>query len=413
MFRKGINSVLLILLALAVIFISTSCEKLKVSKLEADDFTSDFDQGNIRNVTKIGENEFNLEIDPKEEFGEDRPQWYHFKIRQNAKDQTVTFHITNARVRTSGATPRPVYSYDQTSWKRIADISASEGVLTFTHIFTEDTVWIARNFPYSYTLLQTHMDAWDDNTNVGRETLYTTSHFDGLKVELLTITDSSVPEQRKKVIWIIAREHPGEVGGCWPLKGMIDLLTSDANNAKAFLGNYIFKIVPMMNPDAVYVGKGYYSVNGINFEENWNGKDGNPEDPEIKAVHNAINAWYDSGKKIDLFLNLHTASSVDFIYCISAAESSQSYRERQIPLFGVIINSTTFRYIQEFRTAPGDAVKELFDEHKTNGILIEFAKYKAQDDPTIAIYEQQGREILRAVDAYLSGRYFTSVIPIY
>jgi hypothetical protein len=150
------------------------------------------------------------------------------------------------------------------------------------------------------------------------------------------------------------------------------------------------------------------------------GKDGNPEDPEIAAVHTAINAWYKSGKAIDLFLTMHTDSSpparMDFFYCLSVADSSQSNRDRQIPLFGVILASSTFQYVQEFRTAPGDAVKELYNEHKTNGLLLEFAELKAKADTshkTMAIYEQQGRDLLQAVDAYLSGRYCTSVLPIY
>jgi len=39
-----------------------------------------------------------MEVDSKEEFGQDRPGWYFFKIEQHAKNQTVTFHITNAKL---------------------------------------------------------------------------------------------------------------------------------------------------------------------------------------------------------------------------------------------------------------------------------------------------------------------------
>ena len=119
-----------------------------------------------------------------------------------------------------------------------------------------------------------------------------------------------------------------------------------------------------------------------------NGKGGNPKDPEIAAIHKAINAWYAAGKKVDMFITMHTASDLNFINCISIEESSQALRNKQKSLFGLIINSADFRYVQEFRISPVDAAKELYDEYGTNGILIKFAKYKSPFDRIIALWEQ-------------------------
>ena len=87
MFKRASDPIFLICLIIALVFTSSTCKKTEVAKLEATDFTSEFDQGNIRNVTKIAENEFSMEVDPKELYGKDNPSWYYFKINQNAKDK--------------------------------------------------------------------------------------------------------------------------------------------------------------------------------------------------------------------------------------------------------------------------------------------------------------------------------------
>ena len=141
-------SIILIFFALTLLLVPISCQQGTASKLSPEDFTADFDQGNIRNVTKVAENEFNMEIDPKEEYGEDRPQWYYFQIKQNAKGQKVTFHIQGAR-----GFP-PVYSYDQVHWKRIPDFRFSEDVL----IADQKIVVIARD-DFSLRRFQPKRDA--------------------------------------------------------------------------------------------------------------------------------------------------------------------------------------------------------------------------------------------------------------
>ena len=132
------------------------------------------------------------------------------------------------------------------------------------------------------------------------------------------------------------------------------------------------------------------------------------QDPEIAAVHGAINAWYKSGKTIDLFITMHTDSTQDFIYCLNIADSSQSYRDGQLPLLGILASSLRLNYVQEFANAPGDAVKNSTMNTRRYRILIEFAVFKSPVDPTIALYEQQGRNLFKAIHAYFKGKIFHS-----
>ncbi|KAL6038296.1 hypothetical protein STEG23_030299, partial [Scotinomys teguina] len=55
---------------------------------------------------------------------------------------------------------------------------------------------------------------------------------------------------------ITARVHPGESNASWVMKGTLEFLVSNDPVAKLLRENFIFKIIPMLNPDGVINGKG-------------------------------------------------------------------------------------------------------------------------------------------------------------
>ncbi len=64
----------------------------------------------------------------------------------------------------------------------------------------------------------------------------------------------------------MARQHSGETAGSFMMEGILDFLT-DVNNEEAqFLRkNYIFKIIPMVNPDGVIHGNYRTSLAGVDL----------------------------------------------------------------------------------------------------------------------------------------------------
>ena len=48
--------------------------------------------------------------------------------------------------------------------------------------------------------------------------------------------------------------HPGESNSSYMMKGIIDYLTGPTLNAKILRDNFVFKVIPMLNPDGVIIG---------------------------------------------------------------------------------------------------------------------------------------------------------------
>ena len=81
-------------------------------------------------------------------------------------------------------------------------------------------------------------------------------------VDLLTITANGTkdnPISSRDYVVISARVHPGESNASWVMKGVIDYLTSDHLRADALRREFVFKLVPMLNPDGCIIGTDFIS----------------------------------------------------------------------------------------------------------------------------------------------------------
>ena len=97
---------------------------------------------------------------------------------------------------------------------------------------------------------------------------------------------SQIIDNRQAVI-IIARQHPGETVGSYVVQGCIDFLMGNSEEAKKLRELYLFKIVPMMNPDGVLVGNSRTSFAGCDLNRRW-GKPSEIIHPEVYFTKNMI-----------------------------------------------------------------------------------------------------------------------------
>lgn len=82
---------------------------------------------------------------------------------------------------------------------------------------------------------------------------------------MVTITNFSEDLSTKKGIVFTARVHAGETSSSYIIQGIIDFLIGDSEEAKKLRTDYIFKIIPMLNPDGVIVGNHRGASSGIDL----------------------------------------------------------------------------------------------------------------------------------------------------
>jgi hypothetical protein len=70
-------------------------------------------------------------------------------------------------------------------------------------------------------------------------------------------------------VFLSARVHPGETNSSWVIQGLINFLVSDHPTAAALRTRYVFKIVPMLNPDGVVLGNYRCNVLGFDLNRHW------------------------------------------------------------------------------------------------------------------------------------------------
>ena len=155
---------------------------------------------------------------------------------------------------------------------------------TFTYTFDhdDDTVFLAYCFPYTYTDLVTDLNTIERDPRrrkyINRTILCKT--IAGINCELVTITETSslvaselmneTKDQKRKGVIISSRVHPGETVGSFMMRGILFFLT-DPDNKEAMLlrQNFVFKIIPMLNPDGVINGNYRCSLAGCDLNRRW------------------------------------------------------------------------------------------------------------------------------------------------
>jgi len=110
------------------------------------------------------------------------------------------------------------------------------------------------------------------------------------RLDLLTIRDPELKEpadKKRKTVIITARVHPGESPSSYVCQGLIEFLVSPHPIAKCLRENIIFKIIPMLNPDGVYLGNYRCSLMGFDLNRVW--QDPSPwAHPELFAAKSQI-----------------------------------------------------------------------------------------------------------------------------
>ncbi|KOB64660.1 Uncharacterized protein OBRU01_23841 [Operophtera brumata] len=213
--------------------------------------------------------------------------------------------------------------------------------LTFNIEFphTDDTVYIAHCYPYTYSDLQEYLSRLQSHpvksTFAKLRLLCRT--LAGNNVYYLTITAPPNPnemeQKKKKAVIITARVHPGETPSSWMMKGFMDYLTGDSNQARELREKFIFKLVPMLNPDGVIVGNNRCSLTGKDLNRQYRTviRETYPPVWHTKVMIRRLQE--ECGVAMYIDLHAHSRKHNIFIYgCESRKHSDQRLQEQVFPL---------------------------------------------------------------------------------
>lgn len=263
--------------------------------------------------------------------------WFYFGVRSNRPSVMVRFNIVNLnkQVKMFSQGMCPVFKIvpGHLHWERIRekptytlDQRGNDFTLSFLYYTPENSkaiTYFAFTYPFSYTDLQNYLRRID--TRMGKRSVTCTDDIyyhrecaikslEGRRLDVLTISSyhnismeredrliNMFPERSeerpfkfrdKKVIFISARVHPGETPSSFVLNGFLNFLLNREDQIAINLRRlYVFKLIPMLNPDGV--AKGHYRMDtkGVNLNRIYL----NPSEvdhPTIYAARNLIRYYH-------------------------------------------------------------------------------------------------------------------------
>uniref|UniRef100_A0A8C8R814 tubulin-glutamate carboxypeptidase n=1 Tax=Pelusios castaneus TaxID=367368 RepID=A0A8C8R814_9SAUR len=271
-------------------------------------FFSQFESGNLRKAIQVRKQEYDL-IMNADVNSIQHHQWFYFEVSAMKPAVPYRFNIINCEKVNSqfnyGMQP-VMYSvkealqgkphwirvgydicYYKNHYRRSAAAAGGERgksyyTLTFTITFPhgEDVCYLAYHYPYTYSALMSHLDILEEMRNPNKvyyrqATLCQT--LGGNPCPLLTIT--AMPESKSRddleqfcnrpYAVLMARVHPGESNASWVMKGTMEFLVSSDPIAELLRKCFIFKIIPMLNPDGVINGNHRCSLSGDDLNRQW------------------------------------------------------------------------------------------------------------------------------------------------
>ncbi|XP_077442875.1 cytosolic carboxypeptidase-like protein 5 isoform X2 [Stigmatopora argus] len=271
-------------------------------------------------ASNIPDYEFNVWTQPDcggSEYENGNRSWFHFSVQGIAPGKLLKINVMNMnnqrKLYAQGMAPLVRTSPGKNKWERIRerpaiDILHNQFFLSFTHHLPDvrgATTFFAFCFPFSYVQCQemlqcldeSHIEAAMNGPASAPSAIYYRRELlcrslDGNRVDLLTVTNcSGMREDReprlphlfpdvetarphrfdnKKVFFLSSRVHPGETPSSFVFNGFLDfILREDDPRAHMLRNMFVFKLIPMLNPDGVVRGHYRTDSRGVNLNRQY------------------------------------------------------------------------------------------------------------------------------------------------
>ncbi|XP_028264061.1 cytosolic carboxypeptidase 2 [Parambassis ranga] len=329
------------------------------------EFESRFESGNLLKAVQVGVYEYELTL-RTDMYTEKHTQWFYFRVRNMKAGATYRFTIINLMKSSSlySQGMRPLLYSERAAkengvgWQRtgsniryyrnssqnpkennnsdVATLYSLTWTLQFP--YDSDICYLAHCYPYTYSHLQHYLRCISSNPAVASycKVRVLCHSLAGNAVYVMTITSRVVCRlegRTKKAVVVTARVHPGETNSSWMMEGFLDFLLGDSDDARLLRDTFIFKVVPMLNPDGVVVGNYRCSLAGRDLNRNYKTllRDSFPCVWHTQNMVERLMAEVD----VVLYCDFHGHSRKNnvFMYgCNNRGDASPKLQERVFPL---------------------------------------------------------------------------------
>ena len=167
---------------------------------------------------------------------------------------------------------------------------------------------LAKYFPYTVSDKDAYLQGLAGSTAVRSVDVLGMS-WQGRPIEMVELTDASVPDAGKRRVWVHSGIPPAENTSYWVVEGLMDFLGSGEPAAAALLRELVIDVVPMANPDGVFLGNYRTNAVSVNLETQWAAPYQSAQ-PEIQAMQARMEAFMGTAASpganpVDVVLNLH------------------------------------------------------------------------------------------------------------
>uniref|UniRef100_UPI00398E6391 cytosolic carboxypeptidase-like protein 5 isoform X2 n=1 Tax=Pristiophorus japonicus TaxID=55135 RepID=UPI00398E6391 len=272
--------------------------------------------GSFGNVLPTPDCEFNVWTKPdcaETEFENGNRSWFYFSVKGGVPNKVIKINIMNmnkqSKLYSQGMAPFVRTLPGKPRWERVRErptyeMVENQFILSFMHRFLEyrgATTYFAFCFPFTYSECQEMLTQLDEKFEYCKhltlrspaDTIYYHREplcysLDKLRVDLITITSchgmmmqceprleklfpdhsTSRPQQfsGKQVFFLSSRVHPGETPSSFVFNGFLEfILRSDDLRARMLRRMFVFKLIPMLNPDGVVRGHYRTDSRGVNL----------------------------------------------------------------------------------------------------------------------------------------------------
>ncbi|XP_063078937.1 cytosolic carboxypeptidase-like protein 5 isoform X2 [Engraulis encrasicolus] len=265
--------------------------------------------------------EFNVWTKPdcaNTEFENGNRSWFYFSVRGAAPGKLLKINVMNmnkqSKLYSQGMAPFVRTLPVKTRWERVRErptfeLSENQFTLSFVHRLLEvqgATTYFAFCYPFSYSECQDMLQQLDQRLLSNAQSLGPCSpvdsvyyhrellchSLDGHRVDLLTVSschgiqdereprldklfpDHDTPRPHrftgKRVFFLSSRVHPGETPSSFVFNGFLKfILNREDPRAQMLRRMFVFKLIPMLNPDGVVRGHYRTDSRGVNLNRQY------------------------------------------------------------------------------------------------------------------------------------------------